>query len=43
MATTLMGNHPMLKLIQFLAPVEKCDVLICCREDVVGILMYMMI
>ena len=43
MATTLMGNHPMLKLVQILAPVEKCDVLICCREDVVGILKYMMI
>nr|POE64448.1 line-1 reverse transcriptase like [Quercus suber] len=40
---TLMGNHPMLKLIQILALVEKCDVLICCREDVVGILKYMMI
>ena len=33
----------MLKLIQILASVEKCDALICCREDVVGILKYMMI
>nr|POE52456.1 line-1 reverse transcriptase like [Quercus suber] len=41
--TTLMGNHPMLTLIQILALVEKCDVLIYCREDVVGILKYMMI
>ena len=43
MATALMGNHPMLKLIQFLVPLEKCDVLISCREDVVGMLKYMMI
>ena len=43
LATALMGNHPMLKLIQFLKPVEKCDVLISCREDVEGMLMYMMI
>ena len=43
MATTLMGNHPVLKLIQFLMLVEKCDVLISCRDDVVGMLKYMMI
>ena len=43
MATALIGNHPMLKLIQILMPVEKCDVLISCREDVVGMLKYMMI
>ena len=34
MATALMANHPMLKLIQFLKLVEKCNVLISCREDV---------
>ena len=33
MGTTHMGNHPMLKLVQILAPVKSCDVLICCRED----------
>ena len=33
----------MLKLIQVIAPIEKSDVLICCREDVVGILKHMMI
>ena len=43
MATALIGDHLMLKLIQFLMPVEKCDVLISCREDVVGMLKYMMI
>ena len=41
--TTHMGNHPSLKLIQILAPVQKLDALLCCREDVVGILKYMMI
>ena len=43
MATALMGNHLMLKLFQILRPVEKCDVLISCKEDVEGILKYMMI
>ena len=41
--TTHMGNHPSLKLIQILAPVQKLDALLYCREDVVGILKYMMI
>ena len=40
--TTHMGNDPSLKLIQILAPVQKLDALLCCREDVVGILKYMM-
>lgn len=43
MATAFIGNHLMLKLIQILASVKKCNALICCREDVVGILKYMMI
>ena len=43
LVTTLMGNHPMLKLIQWLKPVEKCDVLMSCKEDVEGILKYMML
>jgi len=43
MATTHMGNHPMLKLVQILALVKRCDMLIYCREDVMGILKYMMI
>ena len=43
MVTAHMGNHPMLKLVQILAPVKKCDMLICCREDVGGILKYMMV
>ena len=41
--TTHMGNHPSLKLIQILAPVQKLDALLYCREDIVGILKYMMI
>lgn len=32
------GNHPTLKLIQILAPVQRSDALLCCREDIVGIL-----
>ena len=43
MASMHMGNHPMLKLIQILTPIWTCDVLMCCREDIVGILKYMMI
>ena len=38
MATADMWNHPMLKLVQILAPVNICDMLICYREDVEGIL-----
>lgn len=41
--TTHMGNHPTLKLIQILVPVQRCDALLCCREDIVGILKYMTI
>ena len=33
----------MLKLIQILAPVKRCDLLIYCKEDTMGILKYMMI
>ncbi|KAL0014984.1 hypothetical protein SO802_002053 [Lithocarpus litseifolius] len=42
-ATAHMGNHPSLELIQILQPVQKCDLLLCCREDTIGILKYMMI
>ena len=41
--STYMGNHPMLKLIQILVPVKSCDLLICCREDTMGILKYLMV
>ena len=43
MRTTHIVNHPILKLVQILAPVKSCVVLICCKEDVVGILKYMMV
>lgn len=33
MVITHMENHPTLKLIQILAPVQRCDILLCCRED----------
>ena len=38
-----MGNHPILKLVQILAPIQNCDLLICCKEDILGILKYLMI
>ena len=41
--STHMGNHPMLKLIRILVPVKRCNILICCRKDTMGILKYMMI
>ena len=37
------GNHPMLKLIQILVPIKRCDLLLCCREDTMGILKYLMV
>ena len=43
MATAHLGNHPTLKLIQIMAPVKKCDVLLNCRDDISGILKYMMV
>ena len=43
LASAHMVNHPMLKLIQILVPVKRCDLLICCREDTMRILKYMMI
>nr|POE76979.1 hypothetical protein CFP56_49692 [Quercus suber] len=42
-ASSHIGNHPMLKLIQILVPVKSCDLLICCREDIMGILKYLMV
>ena len=43
MATAHMGNHPTLKLFQIMAPVKTCDVLLSCREDIIGILKHMII
>ena len=42
-ASAHMGNHQILKLVQILAPVQNCDLLICCKEDILGILKYLMI
>ncbi|XP_075673322.1 uncharacterized protein LOC142642784 isoform X2 [Castanea sativa] len=42
-ATAHLGNHPTLKLIQIMALVRRCDVLLNCREDILNILEYMMI
>lgn len=43
MASMHMGNHPMLKLIQILTPIQVCNVLVCYKEDTMGILKYLMI
>lgn len=43
MATAHLGNHPVLKLVQILVLVKRCNVLIYCREEMVGLLKYMMI
>lgn len=43
MASAHLGNHPTLKLIQLMALIQRCDVLLCCREDILGILKYMMV
>ncbi|KAF3950217.1 hypothetical protein CMV_023995 [Castanea mollissima] len=42
-ATAHLGNHPTLKLIQIMALVRRCDVLLNCREGILDILEYMMI
>jgi len=42
-ASAHLGNHPILKLVQILAPVQSCDLLICCKEDILDILKYLMI
>lgn len=38
-----LGNHPTLKLIQILEPVQQCNLLICCKEETLDILKYMMV
>ena len=38
-----MGNHPTLKMIQIMASVQECNVLLSCREDILGILKHMLI
>lgn len=38
-----MGDFPTFKLFQILIPVQKCDLLICCKEEIVGILKYMIV
>lgn len=38
-----MGNFPTMKLFQVLTPVLKCDLLICCKEEIVRILKYMIV
>lgn len=37
------GNMPTMKLFQILSSIRKCDLLVCCREDIVGILKYMIV
>ncbi|XP_065638284.1 uncharacterized protein LOC136071198 [Quercus suber] len=38
-----MDNFPTMKLFQVLTPVKKCNLLICCKEEIVGILKYMIV
>ena len=38
-----MGNCPKMKLFQLLTSVRRCDLLVCCREDIMGILKYLMV
>ncbi|KAK9988090.1 hypothetical protein SO802_028329 [Lithocarpus litseifolius] len=38
-----MGNFPMIKLFQILTSVQSCDLQLCCKEDIVGILKYMVV
>ena len=41
--TAHMGNFPMMKLCQILNPITKCDLLVCCKEEIQGILKYMVL
>ena len=41
LAVSHLGNFPTLKLFQTLNQAKKCDLLLCCREDIQGILTYM--
>ena len=43
LASVHMGNHPMLKQIKILVPIKRCNMLLCCKEDTMGILKYMMV
>ena len=36
-----MGNMPTMKLFQILKPIKRCDLLLCYREEIQGILNYM--
>ncbi|KAK9990872.1 hypothetical protein SO802_025857 [Lithocarpus litseifolius] len=36
-----MGNLPMMKLYQTLNQISKCDLLVCCKEEIQGILKYL--
>ena len=40
LASAYLGNFPTMKLFKFLKLVKKCDLLICCREEIQGILNY---
>nr|POE65428.1 hypothetical protein CFP56_70311 [Quercus suber] len=40
-ASAHLGNFPTLKLFQVLKTVRNCDLLVCCKEEVKGILNYL--
>ena len=41
--STHLGNMPTLKLFQILNPVKRCDLLVCCKEEIQGILNYLVV
>ena len=38
-----LGNMPTLKLFQILNQVKRCDLLVCCKEEIQGILNYLVV
>ena len=41
--STHLRNIPTLKLFQILNPVKRCDLLVCCKEEIQGILNYLVV
>ena len=41
--STHLGNMPTLKLFQILNLVKRCDLLVCCKEEIQGILNYLVV
>ncbi|XP_023886422.1 uncharacterized protein LOC111998565 [Quercus suber] len=41
--TSHLGNQPTMKLIHTVSHMKSCDLLLCCREEIQGILSYMVV